>query len=78
MNDVHIAVAVYLIGAAIGLARTDAAWPVRVLVSLVWPVGPLAFVVVIVGLVVVAGLAFPLVGVGLVAAVALALALLWT
>lgn len=38
---------VYLAGVAIGLWRTDARWPTRPLLALLWPIGPLAFVIVV-------------------------------
>jgi hypothetical protein len=38
---------VYIAGVAIGLWRTDASWPMRVLLSLLWPIGPLAFLIVV-------------------------------
>jgi hypothetical protein len=66
---VHVALLIYLIGVAIGLLKTDASWPAKAVLSLLWPIGPLAFVAVIAGLVVVAALAFPLVGAVLLAAV---------
>jgi hypothetical protein len=44
MNTV---LAVYLAGVAIGLWRTDAPWSARVLLALFWPIGPLAFVIVV-------------------------------
>ena len=39
--------AVYLAGVAIGLWRTDAPLPTRVLLAVLWPIGPLAFVIVV-------------------------------
>jgi hypothetical protein len=36
---------IYLAGVAIGLWRTDGAWPMRLLLSVLWPIGPLAFVI---------------------------------
>lgn len=36
---------IYLAGVAIGLWRTDASWPTRLLLSVLWPIGPLAFVI---------------------------------
>jgi len=39
--------AIYLAGVAIGLWRTDGSWQTRVLLALLWPIGPLAFVVVV-------------------------------
>jgi hypothetical protein len=65
---------VYLIGLVIGLVVTDAALPTKVLVAATWPLGLVAFVVTITGLLIVAMIAFPLVGVGIAACVA---ALLW-
>jgi hypothetical protein len=39
--------AVYLAGVAIGLWRTDAPLPTRVALAALWPIGPLAFVIVV-------------------------------
>ena len=39
--------AVYLAGVAIGLWRTDAPLPTRLLLAVLWPIGPLAFVIVV-------------------------------
>jgi hypothetical protein len=39
--------AIYLAGVAIGLWRTDAPLPTRLLLALLWPIGPLAFVIVV-------------------------------
>ena len=43
----NTALAIYLGGVAIGLWRTDAPLPTRVLLAVLWPIGPLAFVVVV-------------------------------
>jgi hypothetical protein len=37
--------AVYLAGVVIGLWRTDAPLPTRVLLAALWPIGPVAFVI---------------------------------
>jgi hypothetical protein len=50
--------AVYLAGVAIGLWRTDAPLPMRLLLALLWPIGPLAFVVVVAILLAASPLAF--------------------
>jgi hypothetical protein len=55
MNTV---LAIYLAGVAIGVWRTDAPWPTRVLLAALWPIGPLAFVVVVAILLAAAPLAF--------------------
>jgi hypothetical protein len=36
---------IYGVGVAVGLWRTDARWPTRVLLAVLWPIGPVAFVV---------------------------------
>ena len=59
--------AVYLAGAAFALWRTDAAWPTRIGLALLWPIGPLAFVATVTILVAASLIAFPLVA-GLIAA----------
>ena len=64
-----IAAAIYGIGVLAGLIATQGGWPTRVALALLWPLGPLAFVVTVAGLLVVAGIAFPLFGVILAAAV---------
>jgi len=55
MNTV---LAIYLIGIAIGLWRTDAPLPMRLLLAVLWPIGPLAFVIVIAILVATTPIAF--------------------
>jgi hypothetical protein len=49
--------AVYVAGVAIGLWRTDGPPATRAALALLWPLGPLAFVVTISGLVVAAAVA---------------------
>jgi hypothetical protein len=46
-------------GVIVGLLWTDGPWTSKLLVALLWPLGPLAAVVTIGGLLLVAGLAFP-------------------
>ena len=41
----NIALAIYLAGVLIGLWRTDARWHTRLLLAVLWPIGPVAFVV---------------------------------
>jgi hypothetical protein len=55
MNTV---LAIYLAGVAIGLWRTDAPVPTRLLLAVLWPIGPLAFVVVVAILLAAAPIAF--------------------
>jgi hypothetical protein len=57
-----IALVVYAIGVAIGLARTDDRWPTRIALAVLWPLGPLAFVVVVAVLYLALPIAFPVVG----------------
>ena len=44
MNPV---LAIYLAGVIVGLWRSDGPWPTRVLLAVLWPIGPLMFVVVV-------------------------------
>ena len=44
MNTVR---AIYLAGVIVGLWRTDGPWPTRVLLAVLWPIGPLTLVVVV-------------------------------
>lgn len=50
--------AVYLAGVAIGLWRTDAPLPTRALLAVLWPIGPLALVIVVAILLAASPLAF--------------------
>ena len=69
----RVALGLYLAGVAVTLWRTDARWPTRTAVALLWPVGPMAFVLTVLVLLAASTIAFPVVGV-LVAAGALLLA----
>ena len=55
MNTV---LAIYVAGVAVGLWRTDAPLPARVALAVLWPIGPLAFVVVVAILVAATPIAF--------------------
>ncbi len=63
---------VYVVGAMIGLLVTDGGLAARIGLALAWPLGPLAFLVTVAGLLVVAAIAFPVFGVALAAAIAAA------
>ena len=54
--------AIYLAGVAIGLWRVDGPPPVKLLLAVLWPVGPAAFVLVVSVLVLAAAVAFPWLG----------------
>ena len=69
---VRIALGIYLLGAAVALWRTDAAWPVRAAVAMLWPIGPAAFIVTVLLLLAASTIAFPAVGVLAAAAALLA------
>ena len=56
------ALVVYLTGTAVALIRTDARWPTRLALALLWPVGPLAFALTISLLLAASLIAFPLWG----------------
>ena len=53
--------AVYAAGALVALWRTDAAWPTRIALALLWPLGPLAFLVTVAILLAASLIAFPVV-----------------
>ena len=53
----------YAAGVAAALWRTDARAPARLVLSLLWPLGPLAFLLTVTLLVAASLIAFPLVGV---------------
>ena len=57
----------YAVGALIALWRTDAHLPTRIALAVLWPLGPLAFVVTVGILLAASVIAFPVVA-GLVAA----------
>jgi hypothetical protein len=52
---------IYAAGALVALWRTDAAWPTRVAVAALWPLGPLAFLVTVAILLGASLIAFPMV-----------------
>lgn len=64
--------AIYVAGALIALWRTDAAPLTRLMMALLWPVGPLAFAVTVTILLAASVIAFPALGAALVAAGGLA------
>jgi len=59
---------IYAVGVVIGLVTTDARPLARMCLALLWPVGVLAFVVTIAGLLAVSTVLFPVFGVGVLAA----------
>jgi hypothetical protein len=61
---------VYVVGVIIGLLVTDGGLAARIGLALAWPLGPLAFLVTVAGLLVVAAIAFPIFGLALAAAIA--------
>ena len=61
---------VYLVGVVVGVLAVDGGPVTRVGLALLWPLGPLAFIATVTGLIAVAGIAFPAFGVGLAGAVA--------
>jgi hypothetical protein len=63
---------VYVVGVMIGLLVTDGGLVARIGLALAWPLGPLAFLVTVAGLLVVAAIAFPIFGVALAASIATA------
>jgi hypothetical protein len=54
---------IYVVGVLIGLVATQGGMATRLALALLWPLGPLAFVITVAGLLVVAAVAFPLFGV---------------
>jgi hypothetical protein len=63
---------VYAVGVLIGLAAAQGGAATRLGLALLWPLGPLAFIITVAGLLVVAALAYPLVGILLAAGAAAA------
>jgi len=59
---------VYALGVVLALWRTDASWPTRIALALLWPIGPLAFLITVAILLGASLIAFPVVA-GLLVAV---------
>lgn len=60
---------VYVVGVLVGLVATQGGAATRLGLALLWPLGPLAFVITVAGLLVVAAIAFPVFGVVLAAVI---------
>jgi hypothetical protein len=67
--------ALYLAGVVLALWRTDAAWPTKIGLAVLWPVGPLALVVTVGILLAASLIGFPLIAGGV--AVGAAVAAWW-
>jgi len=67
-----VALGVYLLGVAIGMIAIDARGLARVGLALLWPLGPLAFVITISILLLASLIAFPIVGAVVLAAAVIA------
>ena len=63
---------VYLIGVVVGVIATQGGPATRLLLAVLWPLGPLALVITVTGLLVVGAIAFPVFGVILAATLAVA------
>jgi hypothetical protein len=63
---------VYLVGVVVALIASQGGVGTRLLLALLWPLGPLAFAITVTGLLLVAAIAFPVFGVILAAAAATA------
>jgi hypothetical protein len=59
---VNLGLLVYVVGVVWGLVRIDAPAPARVALALLWPVGPIAFIVTLTVLFFASLIAFPLFG----------------
>jgi hypothetical protein len=59
-----VLLSIYLFGLIIALAVMQDPWPVRIATALVWPLGPLAFVVVISILFVASAILWPMLVLG--------------
>jgi len=65
---------IYLVGIGIGLAVMRDRWPSRIATALVWPLGPMAFVIVVAIMLVAAALLWPVTILGSAAVIA---AIVW-
>lgn len=68
----RVALTLYVAGAVLALWRTDASWPGRIALAVLWPIGPLAFVATVSLLLAASLIAFPAVGALVAAAAVLA------
>ena len=57
-----VALVLYALGVGLGIVLTDASWPVRIGLAVLWPVGPVAFVAVVVALISIVAVTRPLIG----------------
>jgi len=62
--------AIYGAGVVLALWRTDASWPTRIALALLWPIGPMAFVITVAILLGASLIAFPMVAGGIAVVVA--------
>jgi len=53
---------IYVVGVLVGLFATQGGVATRLGLALLWPLGPLAFIITVAGLLVVAAIAFPIFG----------------
>lgn len=63
---------IYMLGVIVGLIATQGGVATRLGLALLWPLGPLAFLITVAGLLIVAAIAFPVFGVVLAAVIAAA------
>jgi len=54
---------IYVVGVLVGLFATQGGVATRLGLALLWPLGPLAFIITVAGLLVAAAIAFPIFGV---------------
>jgi len=69
--------AIYAAGVLIALWRTDAHWSTRIAVAMLWPLGPLAFLVTVAILLAASLIAFPLIAGGMAIIGAVAVWMMW-
>jgi L-ascorbate metabolism protein UlaG (beta-lactamase superfamily) len=62
VSPVHVALLVYAVGVLVGLFCIDAGWPTRMALALLWPLGPVAFLVTVTTLLLASLVAFPVFG----------------
>ncbi|PYR66622.1 MAG: hypothetical protein DMF87_04355 [Acidobacteria bacterium] len=53
---------IYMLGVIVGLIATQGGVATRLVMALLWPLGPLAFIITVAGLLIVAAIAFPMFG----------------
>ncbi len=72
-----ILVLLYLVGALVGVLFTDDRLRLRIVLGLLWPIGPIAFVVTVLTMLAAGATAYPLAGLAAAVVLVVVLILVW-